>query len=122
MLGFGLRFRLDESTPRATRIYSAVANMEIHQVVPLAKTPVEKLADFSPLAPMKPINLETAVGRRREAQEAEVQADCGIPSSTSSVLRVDDASRINPASCAYRPEPTAVSRIKGIRLGSHLDF
>lgn len=60
------------------------------------------------------INLDSAVGRLREAQEAELQADCGIPPSnldgTSSVLRADDASRIKPASCDYRPELTADSR------------
>jgi hypothetical protein len=59
-----------------------------------------------------PLNLEIAVGRLREAQEAELQADCGIPSGTFSVLRADDASRIKPASCVYRPEPTAISRLK----------
>jgi glycosyltransferase involved in cell wall biosynthesis len=58
-------------------------------------------------------NLETSVGRLRDAQEAEVQADCGISSCTSSVLRADDASRIKPASCADRPEPTDVSRGNG---------
>ncbi len=57
------------------------------------------------------VTLETAVGRLRDAQEAEVQADCGISSCTSSVLRADDASRIKPASCADRPEPTAVFRV-----------
>jgi hypothetical protein len=55
--------------------------------------------------------LEIAVGRLREAQEAELQADCGIPSGTFSVLRADDASRIKPASCVYQPEPTAISRL-----------
>jgi hypothetical protein len=61
----------------------------------------------------KVFNLEIAVGRLREAQEAELQADCGIPSCTFSVLRADDASRIKPASCVYRPEPTAISRFNG---------
>jgi hypothetical protein len=28
------------------------------------------------------------------------------------MLRADDASRIKPASCDYRPEPTAISRVK----------
>jgi hypothetical protein len=57
----------------------------------------------------KVFKLEIAVGRLREAQEAELQADCGIPSGTFSVLRADDASRIKPAPCVYRPEPTAIS-------------
>jgi hypothetical protein len=34
-----------------------------------------------------------------------------------SLLRVDDASRIKPSACVYRPEPTAISRLAAILLG-----
>jgi hypothetical protein len=60
-----------------------------------------------------------SVKPRNRSWEAELQADCGIPSCTFSVLRADDASRIKPASCVYRPEPTAISRVKCVRRGSN---